>query len=247
MNRGPKMSIFAALVFASAQCLLGQQPATPGSLLAGSLVALGGASIQQVTLTGTAEFIAGATDDTGSFTGNCAYGGSSRLSLSLSSASRTETRQVANGTPSGTWSDGNSVSHAIVPHNLYAPAAWFCPVMALSQIVSAGNLNIQFVGNEEKDGATLAHFTVTSVPPGTGPEFALFTHLSQVDIFLDPQTSRPVVFDFNVHPDNNALVDIPVEIRFSDYKQVNGVWTPFTVEKYVNSTLALKLQVESAS
>jgi hypothetical protein len=241
------MSIFAVLIFSSAQCLLGQQSATPGSLLAGALAVMGGTNVQALALTGNAEFIAGSTDDTGSFTGNCASGGSSRLSLSLSSASRTETRQIANGTQSGTWTDSNGVSHAIVPHNLYAPAAWFCPVVELSRIVSASNLNIQFIGNEEKDGATLAHFTVTSVPPGTGPEFALFTHLSQVDIFLDPQTSRPVVFDFNVHPDNNALVDIPVEIRFSDYKQVNGVWTPFTVEKYVNFTLALKLQVESAS
>jgi hypothetical protein len=226
---------------------MGQQPTTPRSLLAGAQAVMGGKNVQALTLTGNAEFIAGSTDDTGSFTGNCKISGSSQLSLQLSNGSRTEIRQTTNGTSSGTWADHSGVQHAIVPHNLYAPSAWFCPVVELSQIVSAGNLNIQFVGNEVKDGATLAHFTVTSVPPGTGPEFALFTHLSQVDIFLDPQTFRPAAFDFNVHPDTNALIDIPVEIRFSDYKQVNGVWTPFTVERYVNSTLALKLQVESAS
>jgi hypothetical protein len=49
-----------------------------------------------------------------------------------------------------------------------------------------------------------------------------------------------------MHPDDNAGVDIPVEIRFSNYTEAEGYWIPFTIEKYINSTLALKLQVSSA-
>jgi len=131
-------------------------------------------------------------------------------------------------------------------HNLFTTGSWFCPVIALSQVVSASKLDIQFIGNEEKNGAALAHFTVQSFPLGTGPQFALLTHLSQVDIYLDPQSLRPTVLDFNIHPDNDAGTDIPVEITFSNYTQVNGVWFPFTVERYVNSTLTLSLQVLSA-
>ena len=247
MPRTWKVSILVILSIASAPCLIGQQPATPNSLLVGALSVLGGTNVQGVSLSGTSESIAGSTDDTGSFTGNCTTGGSSQLNLQLSGSSRTETRQITNGIPGGSWIDGTGNKHAIVPHNLYSPSAWFCPLAALSQIVSAGNANIQFIGNEEKNGATLAHFTVTSIPPGTGPSIALLTHLSQIDIFLDPQTSRPAVLDFNVHPDNDAGTDLPVEIRFTNYTAVNGVWIPFTIQRYLNSSLALTLQVQSAT
>ena len=76
----------------------------------------------------------------------------------------------------------------------------------------------------------------------------LIAQLTTTDVFLDLRNPlRPVALDFSVHPDTNALVDIPVEIQFSNYTSVNGVWIPFTVEKFVNSTLALTLQVGSAS
>ena len=73
------------------------------------------------------------------------------------------------------------------------------------------------------------------------------THVSQVDVYLDPQTSRPLVFDFTTHPDNNSSVDIAIEIQFSNYTQVNGIWLPFTVQRYINSSLALNLQIQSAA
>lgn len=226
---------------------MAQQPATPISILAGALAGMGGTNIQAVTLTGSAESTAGSSDDTGSFTGNCSTGGSSQLSLQLSSGSFTENRQTTNGIPSGNWVDSSGVQHPMAQHNLLSPASWFCPVVALSQIVSATKLNYQFIGNELKNGATLAHFTINNVATGTSLPAQLVTHISQVDIYLNPQTSMPAVFDFTVHPDINAGTDIPVEIAFSNYTQVNGVWIPFTVERYVNSTLTLELKIQTVS
>ncbi len=52
---------------------------------------------------------------------------------------------------------------------------------------------------------------------------------------------------FNTHPDNDAGRDIPVEIRFSDYRVVNRVQTPFRVQKYVNNSLVLDFQFEAAA
>jgi hypothetical protein len=135
----------------------------------------------------------------------------------------------------------------MVSHNLFSPASWFCPAPAIEQVLSAANLNIGFIGNEEKNGTTLAHFTVSSIPAAATAPYQLVTHLSQLDIFLDPQTSRPVVFDFTSHPDVDAGTDISIEIRFSNYTNVNGVWIPFTVQRYVNSSLALTLRVQTAT
>ncbi len=236
--------IGAMSVWSSAKA---QQPTTPVSELTGALIGMGGASIQTVTLSGNAETIAGSSNDSGTFTGNCAINGSSQLSVQLSSSSRTENRLVTNNFPSGNWTDSSGVQHAMVLHNLYTPASWFCPVVELYQIASSSSVNVEFIGNEPKNGMTLAHFTVTSIPSVNSPLPALTTHLAQVDLYLNPQTMLPMVLDFNIHPDNNALTDIPTEITFSNYSQVSGVWIPFSIERYVNSTLTLSLQVQSAT
>jgi len=41
------------------------------------------------------------------------------------------------------------------------------------------------------------------------------------------------------------LLDIPVEIRYSNYQSVNGAQIPLHVEKYLNNTLAIDLQFQS--
>jgi hypothetical protein len=236
-----------ALCLASAPWLLAQQTATPQSALASALSGLGAANIQSSSLSGNAELIAGATDATGSFTASCAVNGSSQLQLQLSSASSTETRQITSGVPTGNWVDSQGVQHTMAGQNLYTPESWFCPQIALARFLQNSGLTIQSLGNVSKNGATAAHYAITAASPGTTALSALTAHLSNADLYLDPATQRPVALDFNIHPDSDATIDIPVEIRFSNYTNANGVWVPFTVERYVNSTLTLTLQVASAS
>jgi len=42
--------------------------------------------------------------------------------------------------------------------------------------------------------------------------------LSQTDLYLDSTTLLPAAMTFNIHPDDNALLDIPIEIHFSEYR-----------------------------
>ena len=245
MPRACRLLICVFLPFVSNQFLISQQPATPLSVLQGALAALGGTNIQTIAMSGNSEYIAGSTNDTGSFSGSCAVGGSSQFSLKLSAGTLTETRQTTNGLPTGTWTGIDGIQHAIAYHNLLTPASWFCPVVALSQVVSNPNLNIQFIGNETKNGANAAHFQVNWSLSGATFEASRLAHLSQVDIYLDTQTFVPLDFDFTIHPDKDSGLDIAVEVRFSNYSQVNGVWGPSTVQRYINSSLALNLQIQS--
>jgi len=76
---------------------------------------------------------------------------------------------------------------------------------------------------------------------------SLLQHLSQVDVFLDSPTQLPVALAFNQHPDNDAGLDIPAEVRFSDYRAVNGVQVPFRIQKYLNNSLILDIQIQTAT
>ena len=52
---------------------------------------------------------------------------------------------------------------------------------------------------------------------------------------------------FSQHPDNNAIVDIPVEIDFSGYSVVSGVAVPLHIQKFFNGSLLLDISVQSAA
>ena len=246
MSNMREMAILS-LCLISASWASAQQPATPQTLLAGVLASLGAANRVGSSLSGNAEFIAGSTEDTGSFTASCSVNGSCQLQLQLSSASRTESRTNTNGVAVGTWTDNEGTQHAFAGHNLYTPESWFCPHIVLARIIQNSNLTIHFLGTESRNGATVAHFTTAAMQPDNTPLSTWITRWTKTDIYLDPETMRPVALGFNIHPDNNAAIDIPVEIRFSNYTNAGGVWIPFTIEKFVNSALELRLQVQSAS
>ena len=72
-------------------------------------------------------------------------------------------------------------------------------------------------------------------------------HLSEANIFLDPSSFLPLAITFNTHPDGNALLDIPIELRFSDYRAVSGIQVPYHVQKFLNNGLILDFHVQTVS
>jgi hypothetical protein len=69
---------------------------------------------------------------------------------------------------------------------------------------------------------------------------------SQFDVDLDPASSLPVEMTFATHPDNNVGQEIPVRVVYSDYRSVNGAQIPFHIEKFLNNSLILDIQLETA-
>jgi hypothetical protein len=231
-----------------------QQTTTPSpqgaTVLLESLGAmLGRASLSDLTLTGTANRIAGSDDETGTAVLKVLATGQSRMDFTLPSGQSSEIRSIdSNGNQEGVWIGPNGVSHAIPLHNLMTSTAWFQPALALGGIVSSKNYTVSYSGPDTKDGISVTHLTVTQAFPSAPTDItALMEHLSQMDMFLDTTTHLPVAMDFNIHPDNNALLDIPVEIRYSDYTAVNGVQVPFHIQKYLNNSLALDIQIQGAT
>jgi hypothetical protein len=164
----------------------------------------------------------------------------------LPSGSRTEVLNTSSAEPVGAWSGPDGISHQIAYHNLLSAPAWFFPVFPIAAGLSAGNV-ATYIGHETRNGQAVEHLAVSHLSTIVAPPGALsFAHLSQVDFFLDSTTFLPAAITFNVHPDDNALLDIPVEIDFLNYTSVNGAQMPFRVQKHINNSLVLDLQFESA-
>jgi hypothetical protein len=224
-------------------------------MLQRSVAALvGNQSISDVTITAAARRIAGSDDETGTATLKASSAGASRLDLTLSSGPRTEILNLSSDQPSGSWSGPDGKAHSIAYHNLLTGAAPFFPAFAIASGLASTNRGLSssplatHLGRETKNGQTVEHLTLAQSSSVKTPRGApSFEHLSQLDFFLDSSTLLPVAVTFNIHPDNNALFDIPVEIQFSDYRTINGAQIPHHIQKFINNSLVLDLQVQSAT
>jgi hypothetical protein len=245
------LAAFTALVFSFPNLPAAQQTSPVASsstqattLLSQSLSALTGQSVlSDVTLSGTARRIVGGDDDTGTAVFKALASGAGRTDLSLSSGQRSDVCDLSSATPAGTWSGPDRISHAIVLHNLVLEPAWFFPAFAIARRLSGSGYVAIYVGHETHNGQAVEHISITQPSAGS----TLSQHLTQLDFFLDSTTLLPAAISFNTHPDDNALLDIPIEVRFSDYRAANGTQIPYHIQKFLNNSLLLDFQVQTVT
>jgi hypothetical protein len=246
-----KVLAFAAsfLLISNSSAGIPQTPTTTVSspqaatVLAQSAKALTGSSaVNDVTLTGTISM----HDETGTATYK-GLSGAYRLDLSFRNGTRSEVVSPVNGLPAGNWIGLDGVSHPMANHNLMSDAGWF-PIFTLGGLISSSNIALTYVGQETRNGASVIHISAFQQFSNlSGDSSSLMQHLTQVDVYLDSTTRLPVSYLFNSHPDNNALLDIPTEICYSNYQSVNGAQIPLHIQKYMNNMLLVDLQFQNAT
>jgi hypothetical protein len=217
-------------------------------LLQQSLAALqGNTSLTDVTLSGTARRIAGSDDESG--TGVLkAIAGAGRVDLTLSTGQRGEVQNLTATTPAGSWSGPDRVAHPMAFHNLLTEASWFFPAFAIARRLSNSGYVATYIGQETHEGKAIEHITVSQTASfAQAPGAPSFQHLTQVDFFLDSATLLPAAITFNIHPDNDALRDLPVAIRFSDYRATGGSQVAYHIQKFLNNSLTLDFQANSVT
>jgi hypothetical protein len=238
-----RLFLFTSSAAAQSTKQAGSQAST---ILQGSLKAcLGGSAVNDVTLTGTVERIAGSDDESGSATYR-ALAGSNRLDMVFAEGTHTEIRTTGGSGPSGSWRGVDGVSHPISRHNLITGID-LIPAFLIASLLDPSKFSLAYVGLETVDNSGLTHIGVSENTAGLPEDqIAVAAHLSQVDLYVDASTQLLSKIAFNQHPDNNFQIDIPTEIRYSDYRLVDGVEVPYRIQKYVNNNLTLDIQVQSA-
>jgi hypothetical protein len=214
---------------------------------------VGSVSVADVTITGTATRTIGSDSEAGNFTLKALGDDQSRFDLVLSAGTSSEiynvpTISTTSTGPQGFWIDSTGAVHPMANHNCLAGEIWFFPALSIVGDLSNPAIVVTYVGPETKNGASVQHLTYSlAVAGSTSGANPLLTQLSATDVYLDSSTLLPVAIAYNVHPDNNFLVNIPVEIDFSAYQAVQGVQTPFHVQRFFNGSLLYDLNIQSAT
>lgn len=245
-------TLVSFLIFATLPSFAATKPRTASnsqalSYAAQAIAALtGGNTINDVTLTGTATWTAGSDTEDGTATFLALGPGESRMDLVLTSGTRTEIRDAQTGAMLGKWIGPNKSSGMSVFSNCQTDAVWFFP--ALGSLAAGSNVILSYIGEETRNGEAVQHVQSyvyqTANVFGSGPTSQ---QLSTMDFYLDATTFLPSAVTFNVHPDSNAGVNIPVEVDFSNYQVVNGITVPMHIQKYMQGTLLVDVTISSAT
>jgi hypothetical protein len=210
----------------------------------------GGQVIQQVQLTGTATWIAGSLQDSGTASLTASRDGSSQMQLALNSTGiRTETQTGIGEKAECQWKSSDGVPHNISSDNCWKPTLWFLPSLSLQPSLVNGDIGIADLGVEPVGTSNNSYrhlqgqLLFTSFPAAIGSTFALE---STTDLGLDPTSLLPAVLAYSLQPESGLSMPIAIEIHYSNYQKVNGAQIPFLIQRYVNGSLQLAIVVDSA-
>jgi hypothetical protein len=121
------------------------------------------------------------------------------------------------------------------------------PALMLYQELARPDFSAAYLGQETLEGNTVYHvrvFRVSNRAPDVDPTF---TKNSELNIFVDAQTSRIVKISFPYVSENDWRRSLPMEILYDDYRVINGIAVPFHQRYFFSGQPAGELQFTSVA
>jgi hypothetical protein len=120
------------------------------------------------------------------------------------------------------------------------------PLPLLSGILDNTDETFRYIGQETLNGTTVQHIQVWN-SFASQPRLQKLAPLSMRDIWFDSASHLPVKVAYSRRAGRGAVPAIPVEIDFSGYKNVDGVFYPFQINKSYNGTPWQTITIQNVS
>ena len=201
---------------------------------------------KSVRIEGVVHSIAGSSKDSGSVVMTADVSGASTFELRLGSSSRLEKQSTTKAGRICTWSESDGKIHYTKPFNCWTATTWFFPHLALQSSLQTPSIRIVELQQDVKGASNtriLRHQVILAPNANNSKISDLISIWSKADVGLDSTTLLPQQLNYVIHPDSDSNKDIGVEIRFSEYRSVSGVEVPFRIQKLVNGSLQLDIEV----
>ena len=207
-----------------------------------------GKSVSRIQLSGNAKWYAGGAEDSGSATLSVAASGAAQMQLSLAEKGLWTESQDPFGTGmTCQWAAADGIAHMGDAMNCLKPTVWFLPSISLQPGSIPAGAGVSDLGAGTVGSGSYRHLQSQAVLSDMPSQLlSSSVEASTTDIGFDTSTLLPTVLRYRVHPDNGASVNIQIEIRYSDYRKIDGVEIPFLIQRYINGSLQLAIEVTSA-
>jgi hypothetical protein len=205
---------------------------------------------RSVQLTGTVERHAGSTSDTGTITLTTGTDGSNQAKIQLSEGQRKETQTALTNQRSCAWSGPDGVEHDSSSSTCWPALVWFLPQITLNPVQLPTILGTDYRGLSTTPKGTSAYLLVNQLVINAGKTPPSFTswimEQSKTSLYVDLATLVPIVLAYKVLADSGSAT-IPVEVRYSNYRTLSGLTVPGHIERYLNGSLELAIDINEVS
>jgi hypothetical protein len=114
------------------------------------------------------------------------------------------------------------------------------PCWQLAAAVGDPLFGLSYKGTTTVDGYTVHDIRIQLMPPGPPDANGVIAEYFGADFFVDTTT-------FQVRMTQDVVIDhFPRKVRFSNYKTVNGVLVPFSIDEEVNGQRTQTIQLEQS-
>ena len=200
--------------------------------------------LTDISMQGTVSRTAGSDVQSGTFTLEASGDSETRVVLSLDGGEQQELRSG----PLGSKIGADGLQSPVAVHNCVTIEPWFYPGLSLQALANDPEVSILYAGSETREGVELHQLRLFRTVPGQTPEMtAQIQRLSAVDLYVDASTYLPFTLAFKTHPNDDLNVDIPVEVRFADYKVLDGIQVPTRIQRFLQGSLLLDISVSGAT
>lgn len=201
-------------------------------------------AVASVQMSGSATGTYGSEQQTGAATLQASANGLSSVKLQFTGGSRLETQNAFNETQRQcTWTSLDGTVHKSSSHQSWVDAIWFLPQITMQAGAGAPDDSVSVTTSV--DGKIRFHHERHPANVADQQTAYLLAHLSAVDLFVDSVTGLPASMTFAAHPDDDAGIDLRVEIDYSGYNSFNGVTVPTHIQKFINNSLVLDIQISA--
>lgn len=250
MTRKSLVTLYFSIVvlLSSGSLLAAQQPDVTSIVNQIDHVFSGRKLVTNVQLSGQVIWHAGSLEDSGSASLIADSSGAMQIQLSLAKkgAWMEAQEKIASGMACS-WSGSDQIVHYNDVMNCSRPTVWFFPLITLQSSAMSSGVGVADLGSETIESRPAEHLQIQAVFSDLPDNLlARSMHASTTNLDIDSVTLLPVCLRYEVKSDNGASTAIPIEIRYSDYRNVNGVKVPFLIQRYINGSLQLEIHLDSA-
>ena len=207
-------------------------------------------------LSGSASWVAGSQNDSGTISVQIAADGRTGETWSFSNISHTYTQSatdLAGFARTCTYTDGNQKQQTTSWLDCQRGVPWFLPSFALqpgfNAAVTVSNLTDV---SDVASGLVKLRYASTLTMPGNASKaasegIARVQTGTAVTVYYDAQTALPSKLVYATALDDDASRSIETAVQFSDYRNESGYMIPHHIQRFLQRTLQVDWTVSSVT
>jgi hypothetical protein len=121
------------------------------------------------------------------------------------------------------------------------------PLPLLASILTRPDMAYRYVGLETSAGGSSLHHLQFWNSFASNPRLQSLAALSVRDVWIDASSGLPQRISYSLRPAQGAEAAVPMDVFYSDYRNVGGVLYPFSIQKSWNGTPWATIRISSVS